>query len=1383
LVEPSHSIAESAVGIPELADRPSASSVPLNNVPPRSPQVGPLPHPALDEPRQSAGISVSPKDVAAACIAGGYCLGVLVMVIRLLAALYGGHRLRRAARSICEPQILELVKRQSRAIGLRLVPAVACCERVAVPVVVGILRPVILVPMSLVSTLTPAELCDVLTHELAHLRRFDHLVVVLQRVTEVLWFFHPAVWYLSRQISLEREYCCDDLALAAGVERCSYAKSLCRVAELAIASRNDEPRSLALAADGQRPSQLRRRIVRLLSPRPEPTVHLTRAGLIGLAALLAGVALAPLLAPALNIRSQSLLAADEDPPTKPEPAQLPPAKGLPAPDYTQVTGYVANAALPTKQPAILWKFSSDVTLSDVATADGVVYFGNHDGQVIALKTADGSVVWKYDLPGRRVAAPKRESFLVEELVAPLGAPAVRKDLPVGKPAVDKDYVYFGSRAGVTAIRRDDGKFVWHRPIAHGVLEATPLPVGHRVYVSGYDGKAYSLHRPTGHVVWEHDLVQDAPPDPPRFPGQSARFQNIPARPTGAACDGKLFIQCVFDQSRIVAIDCVTGEKSWSCQMGGWTAAAPTIADGRAYIGSQDRSLSCVSLASGKVLWKFHTPTWLASRVAVHGGKVYLACHRGELYQLDAQTGKMIREFKTNHEMDRKSLAYCFPIVDDHKVYFATGNGHFYAFDLESGEPAWNVQPSVDSELFTDPATDGRRIFVTTRPNIAKVGENAVIALGDASLAVKQPPQPGPPPATPGSPRAEANDVLRHVVMIKAETPPRGVERTFPALVIASDGVKSTLLTAAWGTAPFPIGKTGVPLGAMFLRDTGDEVKVVAYDETLGVGVLSVNKPLPKLPGSSYAEQVRVGDSLVSPMSEDASERPFRVLAINAIFSQETTAGRVAAVEHAIRLNGRTTQKPGWCLLKEGKVAALDLGCSEDYSEYALPIKQALASARRLLQQPSAGQTIPQSASESRAADARAPQIPSSPAFQHLSALCVDSKGQPVRGAELHFFQFTGGDDGRYLHFGPFASDEKGHVSSPEPLIKNDAGNHDLWIYARIPGRLVGVGRSAQWRHDPPQNPQGRVVLYPSRSVEGKVSVPAGFDPTRVLVRVRTMQIFRGSGDFDFQAFPREDNFTGLDTALPDIFECHPDAKGQFHFSEVPIHGRLYLAATADGLGEGQWWNPNKTFDEPIAIAMQREALASGRILTPDGTPAIGMKIIARISSQALFDKPPMGYLSPFHAVTDNDGRFVLHGLPGTRFVLSVVDPKKLWAFRPLEDLSVRSGHETILTLRMENGVLVSGRVLDNAGQPVAGAAFSALTDRDNGSSLWEDTTDASGRYQFRLPAGGAKLYFNALPQGFAYPDPQIVKHLDIKTGQAEIHDLNFTLKRESSHTH
>jgi hypothetical protein len=60
-----------------------------------------------------------------------------------------------------------------------------------------------------------------------------------------------------------------------------------------------------------------------------------------------------------------------------------------------------------------------------------------------------------------------------------------------------------------------------------------------------------------------------------------------------------------------------------------------------------------------------------------------------------------------------------------------------------------------------------------------------------------------------------------------------------------------------------------------------------------------------------------------------------------------------------------------------------------------------------------------------------------------------------------------------------------------------------------------------------------------------------------------------------------------------------------------------------------------------------------------------------------------------------------------------------------------------------------------------------------------DFTDGNGRYQFRLPSGGAKLYFDALPEGFAYPQPQTVKHLDIQPGQADVQNLDFTIQRQS----
>jgi hypothetical protein len=102
-----------------------------------------------------------------------------------------------------------------------------------------------------------------------------------------------------------------------------------------------------------------------------------------------------------------------------------------------------------------------------------------------------------------------------------------------------------------------------------------------------------------------------------------------------------------------------------------------------------------------------------------------------------------------------------------------------------------------------------------------------------------------------------------------------------------------------------------------------------------------------------------------------------------------------------------------------------------------------------------------------------------------------------------------------------------------------------------------------------------------------------------------------------------------------------------------------------------------------------------------------------------------------------------------------------------------------LALSMEAGVLVSGRILDPQGKPVQAAGIAAVADTKGGPMLGADMSDSSGHYQFRLPSGSAHLYFNGLPDGFAYPKPQMVKDLEIKPGQADIQNLNFTLERQA----
>ena len=175
--------------------------------------------------------------------------------------------------------------RIAQALGLRLAPVLAWCDEVAVPTVIGVLRPTILLPLSLTSGLAPEQVEAVLAHELAHLRRWDHLVNVLQRVLESLLFFHPAVWWVSAKIRLEREHACDDLAVSLGTPRLAYAASLLRVAELSRLATAPAPAAMVslLATDpepNRKPSKLRQRIARLLGETSEPQVRLRPASLV-----------------------------------------------------------------------------------------------------------------------------------------------------------------------------------------------------------------------------------------------------------------------------------------------------------------------------------------------------------------------------------------------------------------------------------------------------------------------------------------------------------------------------------------------------------------------------------------------------------------------------------------------------------------------------------------------------------------------------------------------------------------------------------------------------------------------------------------------------------------------------------------------------------------------------------------------------------------------------------------------------------------------------------------------------------------------------------------------------------------------------------------------
>ncbi len=128
--------------------------------------------------------------------------------------------------------------------------------RVGVPTVIGWLRPVILVPASALTGLSQQQLESILAHELAHVRRHDVLVNTLQVAVETLLFYHPAVWWVSRQVRTLREHCCDDLAVEVCGDRMTYARALAELEDLRFAAP-----VFALGADGGPLLQRIRRLV------------------------------------------------------------------------------------------------------------------------------------------------------------------------------------------------------------------------------------------------------------------------------------------------------------------------------------------------------------------------------------------------------------------------------------------------------------------------------------------------------------------------------------------------------------------------------------------------------------------------------------------------------------------------------------------------------------------------------------------------------------------------------------------------------------------------------------------------------------------------------------------------------------------------------------------------------------------------------------------------------------------------------------------------------------------------------------------------------------------------------------------------------------------
>ena len=319
-----------------------------------------------------------------------WMVGVAVLSVRLTHGWRHVVTLRRSTVPLDNGPVVAVLARLAARLGVRRRVALVESTLLDTPTVIGWIKPVVLFPVGALTGLSPYQLEAVLAHELAHIRRHDYAVNVLQHVVETLLFYHPAVWWVSNRIRVEREHSCDELAVNLCGDRIAYARTLASLEEA-------RQRRVALgvaATDGD----LVGRVRRLLSPTPASARPSAGFAMAVVAIALVSVVL---------VQGQS---------AQPAPVPSPAAVPLPAP----AAMLPVDLELPTVVEVSMPIATVDTVPSLPVPSSGV-------GVVDALPTPDLSLPVltpgrQSPVPGVPIGSTVRESIIIE--ATPLDVPPV-----------------------------------------------------------------------------------------------------------------------------------------------------------------------------------------------------------------------------------------------------------------------------------------------------------------------------------------------------------------------------------------------------------------------------------------------------------------------------------------------------------------------------------------------------------------------------------------------------------------------------------------------------------------------------------------------------------------------------------------------------------------------------------------------------------------------------------------------------------------------------------------------------------------------------------------------------------------------------------------------
>ncbi len=224
-------------------------------------------HTTLTVPVQEAGIGMMQSDVAVIhpaepgivltdwvpYLAPLWLVGYFLLLIRFLIGRISLWGLRTQARDILDPVWTERFSQLSDRLSIRRPVRLMTSSLTSVPITFGWLKPVILLPVGLINHIDPREVEAILIHELAHILRRDYLWNTWQQCLECLFYYHPLTWWLSRQITDEREHLCDEITLQQEANAMTYARALLHIQEW-----HALPRHPALAVTGRKDALLHR---------------------------------------------------------------------------------------------------------------------------------------------------------------------------------------------------------------------------------------------------------------------------------------------------------------------------------------------------------------------------------------------------------------------------------------------------------------------------------------------------------------------------------------------------------------------------------------------------------------------------------------------------------------------------------------------------------------------------------------------------------------------------------------------------------------------------------------------------------------------------------------------------------------------------------------------------------------------------------------------------------------------------------------------------------------------------------------------------------------------------------------------------------------------